>query len=173
MIFFQRSCKRFPILAFAVSAVLASAGSAAAQQRTAVVPVDSLARVRVTQSEAPSRVRGTFVGADSQTVVVQSGVARYDVPLEAIRKLEVSRGERSVEAGAWRGAQRGFLAGLVTGVLAGALVMSTIEGDGYVGEEVAGIGITVAGTGLGTLIGTLLGAASPGERWERVPLPQR
>lgn len=157
---------------FYLALVAASAGSAAAQQRTMVLPVDSLARVRVTQ-EADGRLLGTFVAADARTVVVQSGTARHEVPLEEVRRLEVSRGERSVESGAWRGAKRGFLGGLVAGALAGALVMSTIEGDGYVGEEVAGIGITVAGTGLGTLLGTLIGAASPGERWERVPLPQR
>jgi hypothetical protein len=115
-----------PLLLSAFVIAVATVGSAAAQQRTSVIPVDSLARVRMTQSAVePSRTRGTFLGADSQTIVVQ-----------------------------------------------GALVMSTIEGDGYVGEEVAGIGITVAGTGLGTLLGTLIGAASPGERWERVPLPR-
>lgn len=156
---------------FSLALLAASAGSAAAQQRTMVLPVDSLARVRVTQ-EADGRLLGTFVAADARTLVVQSGTARREVPLEEVRRLEVSRGERSVESGAWRGAKRGFLGGLIVGALLGVAAMSTVEGDDYVGEEVALIGFTILGTGVGTVAGTVLGAASPGERWERVPLPR-
>jgi hypothetical protein len=153
--------------------VAATAGSAAAQQRTSVLPVDSLARVRMTQSAVePSRLRGTFLSADSQTVVVQGAEARYEVPLAEIRKLEVSRGERTVEGGAWRGAQVGFLGGLITGAVFGGMVIAIGEGDSYVSDEqIVGI-LVVTGTTLGTALGTLGGALFPGERWERVPLPR-
>jgi hypothetical protein len=158
---------------FSLALVAASAGSAAAQQRTSVIPIDSLARVRITRSAAePSRTGGAFLGADSQAVVVQGAEGRYEVPLGEIRKLEVSRGERSVEAGVWRGATRGFIGGLVVGALLGGLVMTGEKQDYITNELIAGL-LVVSCPVTGALLGARIGAAYPGERWERVPLPQR
>jgi hypothetical protein len=158
------------IALFAAALVLASTADARAQRRTEPLMLDSLSRVRVTQS-AQERFGATFVSADSRVVVVERGGERLEIPRTSVRMLEVSQGPRPLESGAWRGAKRGFLGGALVGGVLAALVLATGEDDSYISNEAVatislGVGVTA-----GTVLGTIVGAASPGERWVPVPIP--
>jgi hypothetical protein len=160
----------FRVVLFAVSIVLATAGHAGAQRRTEALPLDSLSRVRVTQS-AHDRFGATFVSADSQAVVVERDGERLVLPLGSVRKLETSEGMRPLESRAWRGAKRGFLGGAVVGGVLAALVLATGGDDTYLSNEAAATILFGTGVTAGTVLGTAIGAVSPSERWVPVPLP--
>jgi hypothetical protein len=159
-----------PLLLLAAAVLgLASATEAEAQR---LFMADSLSRVRVTQSAVePDRFAAVFMSADSQAVVVRRGPALLELPRGSVRKLEVSAGERSVERGAWRGARRGFLGGLIAGAVIGTIFAASLEDDDYFIEEAIAIGMVGIGVTGGTVIGTIVGAAAPGEEWVQVPLP--
>ncbi|HEU4456199.1 MAG TPA: hypothetical protein VFR81_24250 [Longimicrobium sp.] len=166
----QIRISRFALLAAAL--VLASATHAGAQRRAQPLALDSLSHVRVTQTAVdPERFRATFLSADSQAIVVRRGDQRLALPRRSVLQLEASRGSRTVEGGAWRGAKRGFLGGAVLGAALGLVILATGEDDTYISNEagatiVLGMGITV-----GTVLGTVFGAAAPGEEWVPVPVP--
>jgi len=155
---------------FAASVVLATAGNAGAQRRTEPLPLDSLARVRVTQS-AYDRFGATFVSADSQAVVVERDGQLLVLPRSSVRRLEASEGARPLESRAWRGARRGFVGGALVGGVLAALVLATGEDDTYLSNEAAAVILFGTGTTVGTVLGTTIGAVSPSERWVPVPLP--
>ncbi len=160
------------IALFAAALVLASAGHAEAQRRTEPLVLDSLSRVRVRVTpSAQERFGATFVSADSRVVVVERGGERLEIPRTSVRMLEASQGPRPPESGAWRGAKRGFLGGAVLGGVLAALVLATGEDDTYISNEGAAVISMGVGITAGTVLGTAIGAASPGERWVRVPIP--
>jgi hypothetical protein len=155
---------------FAVAAVLATAGHAGAQRRTEPLPLDSLSRVRVTQSPY-DRFGATFVSADSQAVVVERDGQRLVLPRSSVQRLEASQGTRPLESRAWRGAKRGFLGGALVGGVLAALVLATGEDDSYISNEGVAVISLGAGVTAGTVLGTVIGAAAPSERWVPVPIP--
>jgi hypothetical protein len=156
---------------FAVAIVLATAGHAGAQRRTEPLPLDSLSRVRVTQS-AYDRFGATFVSADSQTVVVERDGQRLVLPRSSVRRLEASQGARPLESRAWRGAKRGFLGGALVGGALAALVLATgSEDESYISNEAVAVIFFGTGVTAGTVLGTAIGAAAPSEQWVPVPLP--
>lgn len=155
---------------FAVSIVLATAGHAGAQRRTEPLPLDSLSRVRVTQS-AHDRFGATFVSADSQAVVVERDGQLLVLPRSSVRRLEASEGARPLDSRAWRGAKRGFLGGAVVGGVLAALVLATGEDDTYISNEAAATILFGTGVTVGTVLGTTIGAVAPSERWVPVHLP--
>jgi hypothetical protein len=158
-----------PFFVLAAAALALASGTEVEAQR---IRVDSLSRVRVTQSAVdPDRFAATFLSSDSQVVVVRRGPAVMELPRGSVRRLEVSAGERSVEGGAWRGAKGGFLGGLIVGAVLGTVFAASIEDDDYFIEEAVAIGFVATGMTLGTVVGTVVGAAAPGERWVQVPLP--
>lgn len=152
----------------AAALALSSAREAEAQR----VRVDSSSRVRVTQSAVdPERFAATFMSADSQALVLKRGPALLELPRGSVSRLEVSAGERTVERGAWRGAKRGFLGGLIVGAAMGAVTLADMgQGEAWFGEVIA-VGFVLSGMTLGTVVGTVVGAAAPGEEWVQVPLP--
>lgn len=158
-----------PLFILAAAALAPASATEAEAQR---ILVDSLSRVRVTQSAVdPDRFAAVFMSADSQALVVRRGPALLELPRGSVRRLEVSAGERSVEAGAWRGARRGFLGGLIVGAVIGTIFAASLEDDDYFVEEAIAIGMVGLGSTAGMVVGTVVGAAAPGEEWVQVPLP--
>jgi hypothetical protein len=113
---------------------------------------------------------------DTMTVIASSGGAELAIPNSAVTRLEVSGGK---QGRALRGLGIGLVAGTVVGGLAWALGSSSCEG------ELCGTGIDdavsatfgavalVAGALGGATVGLIIGAASPAERWDPVPLADR
>lgn len=127
--------------------------------------------VRITSATITGRFLLDAVTDDIFTLRDSTG-ATFHVPLSSVTRLAVSRGRRSAGAGALRGAGIGFAVGAVTGI-----VIGIASGDDQ--PDILGLNrgekALLAGTVLGgtaALLGTLVGLAAPGERWERVELPE-
>jgi hypothetical protein len=109
---------------------------------------------------------GTLVRVtpDSLTIDFRRNAEPITVPLDALTRLDVSRGRRR-EAGFWRGAGIGFL---ITGALVGAAVLSARE----CGEDCQVPLMIYGGSGLvlGTVLGGIIGARKAPDLWEAVPL---
>lgn len=141
--------------------ILAVAATNAPAQELPLRPGD---RVRITGSAA-GRYEVREVTGSTLTVIDSNGRA-VDVPFGSIDRLDVSRGPRSSLDGALRGAGAGLLAGAATGVLLG---FGLGDDSRAAGVELA-MGLGLVGAGAGAALFGFLGAISPGERWERVPL---
>jgi hypothetical protein len=145
------------------------------------------------QSEAPlqagnrvrfllgdTRVAGDVIRADDAVLVLTSGQdEEMEVPISYVRRLEVSRGNRSSGEGIARGVLYGSAVGLVLGIAADQLIddrepiRQCTEGlfggqwcwqdRGYDSSV-----LVVQGVSLGVLFGAIVGALDPGPRWERV-----
>jgi hypothetical protein len=158
------------LLPLALLAALPAA--AAAQQDTA--PPDGWeapgTRVRVTVP-ALSRVPilGTVIEMDGERLVMTEEArpdGRLELPLEGIRRLEVSRGERSGRDAALRGARTGALMAFGAGLLAGALldmeageIGGTTQVD-YVAALRAGALKGLIAAPAGAIVGVPLGSRS-------------
>lgn len=131
-------------------------------------PVQEGDRVRVLADGA----RGVFtvirVDVDTLTLESPSSVGPRRLGVHSIRRLHVNRGPRSVGAGALRGAGMGLGVGAITGAIFG-LASGDDEGSfiAFSAEQKALVFGVTFGLG-GAALGGVLGAALPGERWERV-----
>lgn len=157
------------LLAFAAAApALAQAG----------VLVDSASRVRVKQAEGGTVVGG-LVAADSATLTLDPAVGGMGsiltIPVSDVRRMDVSLGARTPAQGAWRGLKRGLLTGVVLSaaiITAGVIEDEKDEcGDCFINATLAAVIVSVPLTTATSLIGTFIGATSPGERWRRVQPP--
>jgi hypothetical protein len=100
--------------------------------------------------------------------MLRSSDGGWVLPLSIVQGLEVSRGRRSPGERLARGAGFGLLVGgglgAALGVMGGGDKYGRGEGalffGGYLGAA-------------GAVIGGLIGVASPGDRWQRVSLPNR
>ena len=129
-----------------------------------------------------SIVKGTLVvvDADGEVLVLQSldGREEMNVPVASVRRLAAYRGPRSRGAGALRGGGYGLLIGGAVGAASG-IVSGDDDCDSSVpcilpmtaGEKAAAGGL-VLGV-VGGALGLLIGAAVPGDRWERIDLPSQ
>jgi hypothetical protein len=169
-----------PLLA-AVLVLALPLGLAAAQEAASPAPpLVSGARVRV---HAHRIFIGTLVTLDTATLVLQDDALldTLRVPVGSIGRLEVSTGQRS---GAGRGAEIGLIAGASAGAIIGLAVIITEsiamsspvlwEGcprDAIVcfGPEAIFLSAAVLGAA-GAGLGALIGALSPIDRWEQVPV---
>lgn len=115
------------------------------------------------------RVVGTFVSAEGPLRISTEGEV-VAVPLSHDIEIERSLGPRSVLSGFANGAGLGFLAGAATGAVVG--VASGDDTKGFIrfsaGEKAFGFGV-VLGAG-GAVLGGIIGAMAPGERWQEVEL---
>ena len=123
-------------------------------------------------------IQGRLTTWTADSLVLDDNNRPWTLPLGSVSRLDVSRGRAS----RGRGAMRGILYGVGPGILLGALLgygsyqePSCPSGSLCIdfGPEVAAFGGAVLGAGAGALFGGILGALSPGERWERIPLPAR
>jgi hypothetical protein len=96
--------------------------------------------------------------------------ATLRMPLEQVRKFQISRGQRSFGSRTLRGAGWGFVAGAVIGAVSGLA-----DGDGeprielFSAEAKAMLGAFFLG-GTGAVVGAVVGGVSDSERWQTVSL---
>ena len=146
-------------------------------------PAEPGTRIRVSaQGLAAPRLVGTVVALHADTLLFtpQSGRGPIAVPLESIRRLEVSRSRSSVGPAILKYAGIGLLLGAAGGALAGPFVISSgctalkkdldnqskCLADLVDGETrlKAALVFGLAGTAVGALVGAIVGRA----RWEKV-----
>ena len=162
----------------AFAAALALATPAAAQQAAPVptTPLDSLSRVRVTQTWLePRRLVGELASADTADLTVQRNGERLTIPLAYVQHLEVSAARRSSSNGALRGAIYGFLGGATaTGLFVLASKASGSDCTDCIWNPSTGVFVLgLPLTGVTTLTGAAVGATRPGDYWVRIALPVR
>jgi hypothetical protein len=91
---------------------------------------------------------------------------------ETLKRLDVSRGPRSRQSASNRAGALGFLIGAGFGAALGA---AAFDPDAFLANDFPGyVGLSAAVLGgVGLLIGALYGEAAPGERWQRLRIPER
>ncbi len=146
------------------------------------------ARVRVTRlpicppthttcvGRSPRQDVGTFVRWSDDTLLVLSNGNTLALPLDAVTRLDVSRG-RKTNTG--KGAEIGFLLGGVVGAVIGYASYEECVPQGprswscigpNFGSEGAALGGALLGGLGGGVVGALIGASSKTDRWQEVPL---
>ena len=125
------------------------------------------AKIRIwAPSIARCRLLGTFVGRQDGAIMfrTKSG-SPHGIPLSAISRLEVSRGQGARGTTALLGGAIGLFGGILLGAVATTAVVS---GDMDDGVAVVGAGALLGGF-VGGISGALAGAVMGRERWETVP----
>jgi hypothetical protein len=131
-----------------------------------IAPVTAGDEVKVRADGAIGRFR--VVEVRERALVLRG---RYDdttrtIPMDAVRRLWLSRGPYTRT----QGAGRGFARGATIGSLLGPFTMGTpanLGGPDAVEQAVTG---AVIGAILGGLVGGAIGTIVPGTNWERLPL---
>jgi hypothetical protein len=146
-------------LTLALAGLAIAAGTAFADQ---AVPMPAGTRVRVTTPEVQARrVTGTLVEASERVIVLAfASGERRAIPVEAVTRLERSRGRRGHP-----------VAGAVVGGLLGGGFVALMSGLACDVEDCEGspAGAVLLGVGLGALPGAGVGALIKTERWDAVP----
>jgi hypothetical protein len=139
-----------------VSAIVMCAAPAAWAGEAAEVTPGMLVRV----THPGWKVKGLVLAADPEalTLAVEGRDAPIRLARRPITRIEVGE-RRSVAAGAARGAWRGLLFGGAAGVVAGI----ANGGESLYGSAALN---AMLGGGFSSLIGGVIGAAKPGERWK-------
>ena len=124
------------------------------------------ARVRVlAPSVASSWLVGTVVALDADTLFLmpEDQITPLQLHLSSVSRVDVSRGRNSR-------AVEGAVGGFLVGAISGAFISHAWCSNKY---DCPVRPVTVIGAGLfgvgGAIIGAILGAIIPGERWEVVP----
>ncbi len=155
------------ISALALLFTLAPVGSLDAQESRTAPPGELQAlspgsQVRLT-STGVDLERGTYLGFESQSLLVRDDRDSYEVPLRTLRSLHV-RSHATVEA-AWKGAIIGAAAGAVWGVIVDGTDCPTPST--CVTEYWPRVPIDAAiGLGVGSVVGAGIGRLIT--RWKRV-----
>jgi hypothetical protein len=135
-----------------------------------VPPVAAGDRVRVSRLGTVPPVVCTVLALKADTLVLdaEDRVATLEVPLSLVKKVEVSRGQKS---NAGSGALKGGLIGAGIGAVLGGAAWLGSDSDDFIkiGPEAVAVGAAVLG-GVGAFAGLLIGAATVSDRWEEVPL---
>jgi hypothetical protein len=130
------------------------------------------ARVRVSAPEFNIENRtGTItrLTADSLSVDFGGRRPRLTTSIDKVSRLEVPVGKARA-AGFLYGASIGVMAGAVVGLGVGALaIRDCTSGDGPPCELIFLFTIP-GGAAVGLIVGGIIGAANPRDRWEEVPL---
>ena len=159
-----------PTITLLVLAHTLGTSTEAAAQDTPPIAVGE--RVRVSTASGATYV-GLVGMVTSAVIEVQDEEgSRSSVPLSTVRRLEVSRGQKS-------NASAGAFIGFVTGAITGALIGGSLGDDPpffggdepfpFSAEKKAFIGFLLGGAG-GAIIGKLIGEAVHSDRWVEVPL---
>lgn len=156
--------------------VLGTFSSAAAQE--ASVATGSRVRLWTEVNEkgrpAGPRTMGQIAAWNSDSLILNPVGAgnRRSIPITSVSRMDVSRGQRSMGMGALRGGALGLIIGGATGMVLG---YTSGDDDSFLfnrWQDKAAIFSVMLGTP-GTLVGAVVGANRPGERWERVAVPAR
>lgn len=154
-----------------LSALVAASGigGACTHAPTSGLPAPQIAagqRVRVTTIRwFATRDVGNVTAVSGDSVVLRAGSRRLALPLDAVLKVEISRGRRGSHVLAGLG--KGALIGTITGGLLG--LASSVDCSGW-GCGLALIVLPPVGAVIGATIGGVSGAVSHPEIWEPVPL---
>jgi hypothetical protein len=165
------------IQAAAMAMVLATAGTSRGEE-PATLGVGSRVRIQQGTTKGGPWLVGVLAATDAETLTLSLGRGHTrEVRWRDVRRVDVSRGRRSVGSGMLRGAGFGLLAGVAAG---GLLALgerddtcSPVEGGYFDGLCLALSArdkrtLDVAGMGLvGTSVGLVVGGAARGERWQR------
>jgi hypothetical protein len=156
--------------ALAATALLLAVGAPAHAQALAQISADDRIRVKSTQGS------GTFTVLENRghsLVVARGRGDTLELPLAAMQRLSVEGEPRTAGAGAARGAGIGALIGGSLGVALGLAAGDDTEGfvQFSAPEKAMALGLIMGGGGL--LGGLIIGALSPGTRWDPVELRQR
>jgi hypothetical protein len=116
-------------------------------------------------SGKPTKGQVMAWSADSLVLDLPEAQERWAVPLISISRLEVSRGQTSKLQGALKIGAIGWLIGLATGAVL------HYDGDSFFPPWLNAVAEGAPFGAAGALVGALVGANRPGERWELVPLP--
>lgn len=145
-----------------VAAALLSNATLLAAQELSIRPGT---RLRVQAADV--RIEGELISLGSDTLIVQQHGDVRQIPLSAVRRLDVHAGQRPF--GVVKGALIGFGGGLVVGVaVTGAILTSRCEGDACFGVDTF---VTFVGPpAIGLAVGALLGGTTKVNRWSRVDL---
>jgi hypothetical protein len=148
---------RVPGIVFVALGAVATGGELAHAQNPLALPDG--ASVRVTAPVLPTRLYGQAIldrlNPDVLTISTPGDDARVVLPLASTSRIEVNRG-RARAKGALIGATVGLLAGGAFGAKAG-------EGD-----PIASLAGTAVFSGVGSVVGGVLGFAYAPERWRTV-----
>jgi hypothetical protein len=133
-------------------------------------PIGPGARVRVSRLGTVPPVICTVLALKADTLVLdaEDRVETLEVPLSLVKKVEVSRGQKS---NAGSGALKVGLIGASIGAVLGSAAWLGSDSDDFIeiGPEAVAVGAAVLG-GVGAFAGLLIGAATVSDRWEDVPL---
>ncbi len=120
-------------------------------------------RVRIQSDLDPGNwMEGRVISQDFRSLKLLVETDTLSVPLGEIEKMEISRGASS---NAGKGAVVGGVVVGFGGLMLG-LSMANDEFFDVSGEDMAAL--TVAGFGMGSLIGGIIGALSSSEKWDEV-----
>jgi len=166
-----RTCSRLG-LQLACGIVLLVIGTATAGAQGAPRITAGL-RVRITHTDAaePSPIIGTVLRSDADSLVLRVAVNERSVAVAypQLSGLALSRGMKSRTA-------KGAGIGLLLGAVGGAILGSTSNPDGGCCMSGGGVmsPLTALGAGVfgvvGLVVGSVIGAHHPIERWESLPL---
>jgi hypothetical protein len=156
---------RTAIMILMVSTIIPAIASA--QNQDSIYKFDTVIftgeRVRLQSDQNPGNwVEGRVISQDFFSLKLLVEADTLLVQLEEIEKMEISRG---ISNNAGKGAVVG---GVVVG-FSGLMLGASLADDPFFdvsGEDLAAI--TVAGFGLGALVGGIVGALSSSEKWDEV-----
>jgi hypothetical protein len=147
-----------------LAAALACATSSLPAQGVASIPLGSMVRIHRAGAARPTEVLVAEVRADTLWVRTRGWDLRPEpgrqrVMLTELERVEVWRSGSRARA-AWRVAGWGALLGIGVGAAIGAAQADETSGMSWIAVPVIG--------GAGLAMGALMGAGSPGGRWELV-----
>lgn len=151
-----------------VTVLLQVSAAQAPPGRQPTVEADSGSRVRITVGK--TKQVGTLVSADADSLqIIPDTSGMVAIPTGSVTQFERSRGRRSnVGRGALVGGATGGVIGLIFGI--GAELDNSEWGIEIGPEGIALATLFVGAVGAG--VGALIGAASKGEKWEPLAIPE-
>lgn len=167
-----------PIRTLLVTIALLSAPGPflSAQEPRAEIPLSAGQRTRVTFERWRKPLVGEFVSADSAAVVIRlPEIGRLvTVDWTDISRVDVSVAQRSRLANTGRGMLFGFAAGAAIG---GTAVLVSMWSDAderctdcFITPTAGWAILAILGTAGTTVLGGVIGAVRPLDRWKRIPL---
>ena len=138
------------------------------RQQPLVAPGARVRLISLFLSKTP--VVGTIlqIRADTLIVDLEEGRGSTKLPFSAVSKLEISLGRSRLARGLYGGA-----IGLLPGAGVGYLIGRNQWGNSNVEHFFNALGGAIIGGSAGIVIGSVIGAATAGEKWQQVVVPPK
>jgi hypothetical protein len=163
--FYRRTRRSFPTVLLILAGLFAMPAVGRGQEHTGLTP-GARARVQWTETTRRHRAVGSVLDLRADSLALTTGAAGVRTfALARLDRIDV-RVPRSRMRGAARGAGLGALAGFAVG-----LAVAGASYSGCRGQEMCGIQFIAfppLGITAGFALGSVIGATSPGQRWQRV-----